>query len=1152
MDKNALKKFAVWARTELIARTSLRAQRCAITPASTPAPGTDSIDGRVLSPAERRQLQALIRRITANGFKQTIEEAAYTWFNRFIALRYMEANSCLPSHVRIFTDGNGRFKPQILAEASHVQIDGLDTAKVFALKEADRDEELFRYLLITQCNALSPILPGMFQKIEDWTELLLPDRLLEPDNVPAKMAEMIPEDDWHEVQVIGWLYQYYNTELKNQVFADLKRNIKIDRNTIPPATQLFTPDWIVRYMVQNSLGRLWLEGHPNADLQSSWQYYIPEAQQTPGVLSRLQAVRRELSALNPEDIRCIDPCCGSGHILAAMFDVLVQIYGTCGYSIREAVRLIVAQNIWGLDIDDRAAQLAYFTVMMKAREYDRRFFERAVQPNIYAIHETNSYDMDTMNYLMTAFVDAKEYGSILRIEARDYSRLRDDLKRNSTRELALWQPEGIAETDHLARQAEALSQKYHVVATNPPYMGSSGMGAKLGNFVRRNYPDSKSDLFAVFIERVRDMLIHGGYQAMITQQAWMFLSSYEKLRAKIRREDTVNMIHLGARAFEEIGGEVVQTVSFVLQNCRTSGRKGVYVRLVDPATQQAKEDMFLSGQNRYTARQDDFAKIPGAPVAYWVSGNMLAAFGHQTMSNYGSSCIGMRTGDNERFLRLWHEVSFGKIGFGCHDRQEAENSGCKWFPYCKGGPYRKWYGNNDYVVNWENDGYEIKEHTREIYPQLGNNLGWKISNENFYFRPGLTWSGIGVRGFGVRSYPQGMIFDSGANSYFVYDEANYYYFAGLLNCTIINDMVNIINPTINTGCGVIAKLPAILREDKRDEITALVQENINLSRADWDSSEISWDFQTHPLIRITRENSLTLISDSFSIWEEECNTRFTRLQRNEEQLNRIFTEIYGLNDEIAPEVPDRDITVRRADRERDVKSLVSYAVGCMFGRYSLDFPGLAYAGGEWDSGRFRTFQPCRDGILAVHDEDYYADDIVSGLAGFVEAVWGSAGLEANLSFIADSLGTAGRDRTPLDAVRAYFMNGFYADHLKAYQKRPIYWQFDAGKKNSFKCLMYIHRYRPDTAARIRVSYVHYQQMQYRNAMTAAESAMKAASDAGKSRLERRMSSLRAKAGELSEYEEKIHHFADMMIRLDPDDGVRHNYELFAEVLAGLK
>ena len=727
MDKNALKKFAVWARTELIARTSLRAQRCAITPASTPAPGTDSIDGRVLSPAERRQLQALIRRITANGFKQTIEEAAYTWFNRFIALRYMEANSCLPSHVRIFTDGNGRFKPQILAEASHVQIDGLDTAKVFALKEADRDEELFRYLLITQCNALSPILPGMFQKIEDWTELLLPDRLLEPDNVPAKMAEMIPEDDWHEVQVIGWLYQYYNTELKNQVFADLKRNIKIDRNTIPPATQLFTPDWIVRYMVQNSLGRLWLEGHPNADLQSSWQYYIPEAQQTPGVLSRLQAVRRELSALNPEDIRCIDPCCGSGHILAAMFDVLVQIYGTCGYSIREAVRLIVAQNIWGLDIDDRAAQLAYFTVMMKAREYDRRFFERAVQPNIYAIHETNSYDMDTMNYLMTAFVDAKEYGSILRIEARDYSRLRDDLKRNSTRELALWQPEGIAETDHLARQAEALSQKYHVVATNPPYMGSSGMGAKLGNFVRRNYPDSKSDLFAAFIERGNDMLLPYGYNCMVTMQSWMFLSSFEKMRIKMMKTKTITcLMHME----NMVMGIAFGTAVTVLRNASMPKYRGTYnyVKLADIQDGEPRE--FPVPGNRFAqVCADDFAKIPGAPVAYWVSGNMLAAFGHQMLGDICPVRKGMDTGNNERFLRLWHEVESGKFSFG------MSGQSVKWFPYDKGGEFRKWYGNKYYVVNYENDGYELEQspanlRSRQLY--FHTHITWTMSYQKYH------------------------------------------------------------------------------------------------------------------------------------------------------------------------------------------------------------------------------------------------------------------------------------------------------------------------------------------------------------------------------------------------------------------------------------
>lgn len=1190
MDKNSIKKYAVWARRELIEKVSQKALQYGIEDGKEPDPKLESIGGKLLTDVEKKQRQALIRRISESSYTQVMEEVAYTWFNRFIALRFMEVNGYLPSHVRVFTDEAGDFKPQIMSEALHLELKGIDTEKVYELKNDNRDDDLFKYLLITQCNDLSDIFPKMFQKIADYTELLLPDYLLREGSVIEQMVNQkdgIPEADWQDqVQIIGWLYQYYNTEPKDKVFADLKKNIKITKETIPAATQLFTPDWIVHYMVENSLGRLWLEGHPNEALKSEWKYYLDEAEQEPDVQKQLEEIRKEYAGLKPEEIKCIDPCMGSGHILCVLFDTLVKIYEDYGYPARDAAASIVENNLWGLDIDERAAQLAYFAVMMKARQYDRRFLTRGIQPHVYAIEESNglNYDGDygdflldkgqqeTLSYMFDVFKDAKEYGSILNVEVRDYDGFINAWKLTAEQTLSDvrmvgWYMYAGDKISTLAYQAKALSQKYHVVVTNPPYMGSAGMSNRLIEYAKQNYPDSKTDLFAMFIERINKMICKNGYQAMITQHAWMFLTSFEKLRAKLRRIDTTNMIHLGARAFEEIGGEVVQTSSFVFRISNVENYKGVYVRLVDPNSQQAKEDMFLQKINQFVAKESNFAIIPGAPIAYWISEKYISIFKNKTMADFGDSCIGMRTGDNNRFLRFWFEIDIQKFGIGYSNSKEALNSKKKWFPYCKGGSFRKWYGNNEYLVNWENDGFEIKENTRKVYPQLGDNLGWKISNENYYFQPGLTWSGVGARVFGVRSYPQGMIFDSGANSYFVKDKNTYYYFAGLLNCVIMNDVINVINPTINTGCGVIAQLPAIVDASNVGRITELVKKCIEISTKDWNAFETSWDFERHPLI-----NGTNTIRESFEKWKEECEERFYQLKQNEEELNHIFIDIYGLHDELLPNVDEKDVTVRKSDLQRDIKSLISYAVGCMFGRYSLYISGIIYAGGEWASyekamGVRERFFPDADpnvtswqdvygefgvdidAIIPICDDEYFSDDIVGRFIEFIEVVYGKDTLEENLQFIADALGGSGSAR---EIIRNYFINDFYADHLKTYQKRPIYWLFDSGKKNGFKCLVYMHRYKPDTIARIRTDYVHEQQARYRTAIEEIEKRLDTVSASEKVKLTKKLNTLKAQDEELHGYEEKIHHLADQMISIDLDDGVKHNYALFQDVLAKIK
>ena len=1292
MDKNAIKKFAVWARTELIARVSLKGVEYGITEDNIEDANVDSVGGKVLTVNEKKQRQALIAEINDKGYKQVMEEVAYTWFNRFSALRFMEVNGYIPSHVRVFTDEENNFKPQIITEAIHLDLDGLNMEKVYALKEAEKTEELYKYLLIVQCNALNKILPGMFQKIADYTELLLPDNLLREGSVIQQMIELIPEDDWKDaVQIIGWLYQYYNSEKKDDVFAALKKNVKITKENIPAATQLFTPDWIVRYMVENSLGRLWLEGHPDVKEQllpteeeqsvyaagnrdpedTKWHYYLEEAEQEPEVQAQLAEIRKEYAALTPDQLKVIDPCSGSGHILAYMFDVLMKIYESYGYTTREAVASIVENNLYGLDIDDRAAQLAYFAVMMKARQYDRRFFSRGIQPHVYAIVESNHVDKFAVDYfcngdakLTTALDtiikelhDAKEYGSILTVTPQDWSALYDRFT-EITEDINMSREAALRELLPLVQVAEALAQKYDVVVTNPPYMGASGMSAKLSDYVKKNYPDSKSDLFAVFIEKCGQMPKKNGYQAMITQHSWMFLSSFEKLRTKLLTVDIVNMAHLGARAFEEIGGEVVQTTSFVIRKSYVVDYKGEYCRLIEPTTQQGKEDMFLAGKNRYSADQSNFSQIPGSPVAYWVSDRFMSIFQNPSLFECTISDGQNKTGDNARFVREFWEVSNTSIGINK-----------KWLFYAKGGGYRKWYGNLSEVVNWS-------EEARAFYKR---DRICRIIPEYLWYKTGITWSLISNNP-SFRILPPDATFDVGGSTVFLKDDSDMAFFLGLLNSKLFSYVQKIVNPTINIQVKDVRIMP-LIRENE-DAIKTIEEEIVDSSKTDWDSFETSWDFQHHPLLR-----KVSTIAEAFNQWQTECAERFNKLKANEEELNRIFIDIYGLQDELTPEIEDKDVTVRKADLGRDIRSFISYAVGCMFGRYSLDVNGLAYAGGEFsdqwvavsgqyykrevveyyvsaelsrafgmaeinvgsgrdisldenaakrgaifvigsdeksgsvnsfkyhrgtskklyegirtiffDSKRINSgtgntiydlcspeiltavsngnsnelvergwkdaeridwesvhcsltadcFTPDKDNIIPICDDEYFEDDIVGLFVKFVKTVYGAGTLDENLKFIADALGGKGQ---PKDVIRNYFLSDFYSDHCKIYQKRPIYWLFDSGKKNGFKGLIYMHRYQPDTIARIRTDYVHEQQARYRTAIADLEQRIANVSTGERVKLNKKLTTLQAQDTEIRTYEEKIHHLADQMISIDLDDGVKKNYEIFQDVLAKIK
>ena len=869
MNKNAIQKFAIWARNELIAQVSQRAYQYGIDESGFGDASADTLNGRLLTAEEKSQRQELIKQIKEKGYQQVMEEVAYTWFNRFIALRFMEVNNYLPSHIRVFSDASGAFKPEILNDVLHLDLPGLDSGKVAEYIESNDTEALYRYLLLTQCNALNSALPVMFERMGGYTEMLLPNNILRQDSVLGHMVSDIPEEDWQDaVQIIGWLYQYYNTELKDDTFAQLKKNVKITKERIPAATQLFTPDWIVRYMVENSLGRLWLEGHPNAELHDGWKYYLDEAEQEPEVEAQLAKLREEYKTIKPEEIKVIDPCMGSGHILVYAFDVLMQIYTSAGWDQREAAQSILKNNLFGLDIDDRAAQLAYFAVMMKARQYDRRLLTRGIQPHIYAFAESNTittaplHDMgitlsqdeyDTavkqVLRLLDELRDAKEYGSILTVTPCDWDLLRrfavPRTEDEGGQQLLGIHGEQIAAPllQRLINIGEALSQQYDVVVTNPPYMAVSNAGAKDNDYVKKNFPDSKADLFAVFIERCGQMAKKNGYQAMITQHAWMFLSSFEKLRTKLLAVDIVNMAHLGARAFEEIGGEVVQTTSFVVRKSHIADYKGEYCRLIEPTSQQGKEDMFLAGENRYAADQSNFSKIPGSPVAYWLSLAALKCFDGAVLSDFADTKTGMQTCDNNRFLRLWFEVDIQKECLHNANEKTTVETDVKWIPYNKGGDFRKWYGNQDYVLNWQHDGDEAKAYAVSLYKCVTRT----IKNIPYFYRETISWSKISSGSIAFRYYPDGFIFDV-AGCCIYCKNIDILGLLGLVNSKVAKYFLNALSPTINFEAGHVNSIPIVNIGDGDENSSVLTKSCISTAKKDWDSYETSWDFKRNPLV----------------------------------------------------------------------------------------------------------------------------------------------------------------------------------------------------------------------------------------------------------------------------------------------------------------
>ncbi|MDK2941823.1 MAG: hypothetical protein PWP56_1336 [Acetobacterium sp.] len=1208
MNKTAIKTFAIWARNKLIDDITYKAGLLGITDKEIkpPLPQSSStvqffdigtkdpyaITGNDVE-QRRKLVEALVNKDADHptAFKNLVEEVAYTWFNRLIAVRFMEVNDYLPTRIRVLSSESlGKREPDLVTHPFDAELNYSQSDKqlIAHLQENNLWDELFRMLFIKQCNALNAVLPELFEKTNDHTELLMNVSFTDQDGVVFHLVNDVDEDDFNvekegQVEIIGWLYQYYNTEPKDEVFALLKKNVKITKERIPAATQLFTPDWIVRYMVENSLGRLWLEGHPNDSLKADWQYYLDEAEQEPEVQKQLDAIREQYKNIRPEEIKIIDPCMGSGHILVYAFDVLMAIYESMGYSQRDAAKSILENNLYGLDIDTRAYQLAYFALMMKARAYNRRILNGETRPKVYAFAESNGlnrthlYALDTgfdkeerevaveqIEKLLQTFGDAKEYGSILKMEYLNWELLSSYADSSITQGQINIDSIGVEATierfKELIELGQVLAQKYEVVVTNPPYMGSSGMGEKLSAFVKKHYPNSKSDLFAVFMERCGQMTGDNGFQAMITQHAWMFLSSFEKLRTKLIEKNLVNMAHLGSRAFEEIGGEVVQTTAFVQMNNHVKSYLGTYARLVDYGSQQEKEVAFLARNDLHSANQENFSKIPGMPIAYWVSQKMLGAFNNNSLlSDIAAPRAGLATGDNDMFQRLWFEVAHINIRFSITDIIETENTIYRWYPCNSGGKFRKWSTNDEYVVDWQENGKKIKS-----FRNTSGKLAARPQNAQFYFKEGLTWNKLSSSRFAVKYKAKGYIYDDTSRSAFLNDSSILFYLIGFLCSTVTFEYLKAFNPTMSFTNGDLEKLPLIINRKYYGIINNLVDNNIKISKTDWDSFETSWDFKTHPLLAFRSEDDLGVIRSyeldenghlvdtgtilgnggiqtAFERWQDFTELQFAQLKQNEEELNRIFIDIYGLQDELTPEVADKDVTIRRADLGREIRSFISYAVGCMFGRYSLDTQGLAYAGGEWDSGKYQTFIPDQDNVLPITDEEYFEDDVVGLFVAFVKKVYGEATLEDNLDFIAGALGNKGN--TARESIRNYFMKDFYKDHCKVYQKRPIYWLFDSGKENGFKALIYLHRYNADTIGNLRIDYLHRMQKVYESEMARMQETIdNSTNPRDVSAATKRKEKLIKQLKETKEYDEKIAHLALARIELDLDDGVKVNYE----------
>ena len=1214
MNKSSLKIFAIEARKELMEKMRIRLEILGISKngiEKAKVIGKEVEVKGTLYPKE--SYDSLIRKYKQVGYEELIEESAYTWFNRLTALAFMEANGYIDEKM-IFNNGV-KNEPAIID--NYYEFEFFKNLDVDLQKELHnlRDEntpnsieKLYSILMEEKCEDLSNIMPFMFKKKGTYSDILFPTGLLMENSLLVRLREEIGAEA--PIELIGWLYQYYNSEKREVVYNGSMKKSKINKEYIAPATQLFTPDWIVKYMVENSLGKLALESTGiNDNLKNNWKYYIDSEKE------------ENSEKIKIEDIKILDPAMGSGHILVYAFDLLFEMYENLGWSTKESVLSILKNNLYGLEIDERAGQLASFALMMKAREKFSRLFsvlkrEEDFKLNTLIIEESNSLseriknriknnNLNNLNKIIEDFEDAKEYGSILRLESidkeileREFNLLKESFNNNEQETLIFNEDEMIVDIneeleliENLIKQHTIMTDKFDITVTNPPYMGNSRMNGILKEYIDKNYPDVKSDLFAVFFIKCGEITKKKGYLAFMSPFVWMFIKSYEELRKIFIEEKTISsLVQLEYSGFEDA---TVPICTFVLQNSYTD-KKGEYIKLSDfkgAKNQPIKTLEAVKNPNcnwRFQAKQKDFEKIPGSPIAYWVSDRILSIFEKmQNLKKDGDTRQGMATSDNNRFLRLWNEVNYNKIGYNMTNSQEALESKKKWFPYNKGGEFRKWYGNQEYLVNWENDGYEIKNYAESLYKSVTRT----IKSISEYFKTSISWSKISSGNIAFRYYPKGFIFDVAGCSIFYKDENIMKYHFGLLNSKIAKICLKVISPTLNYEAGQIAILPVL--EKSSNNILRLIETIISISKEEWDSRETSWDFEKLSLV--DGKDLRTAFENYCSHWRDN----FVQLHKNEEELNRLFIEIYDLQDEMDEKVSFDDITILKKeakiveidnskarefssesekylyDREvslefnKDelVKQFLSYAVGCIMGRYSTNKSGLIMANSDdilelsenkfivkGSDGEIRQeveskFLPNEFGIIPITDEKDFSNDIVEKIKEFIKFIYGEENLKDNLNFIAEALGNKDNNSAE-EIIRTYFIKDFYIDHLQRYQKRPIYWLMNSGKKNAFSCLFYMHRYEPLTVARVRADYlIHYQEILenkrkfierqlYADDITAKE----------KKNIEKELKELDTSLKELREYANEVKHIAEQKISLDLDDGVNVNYEKLGAIL----
>lgn len=1220
MDKVILKKFAVESRQELMDKIRNKIKMFYIDEEFKSeqrgelyilSNGKHSLS---LTNEEYKKRELLIKRINELSLEQVIEEAAYTWFNRIIAIRYMEIHDYLPLTkdnqslgIRVLSSKDNTPDPEIMKFTNLVNPDldiDFNKEKYVELKD---DNEKFKYVLLLVCKKLGRVIPQVFDGITDYIDILMPDNLLNDTGFITKVINEVPEENYNQVEIIGWLYQYYILEKKDEVFKNLKNKIKLDKNSIPAATQLFTPDWVVKYMVENTLGKLWINSNTQISFENKLNYYV-----------KIKDEKVNNKITNPETIKAIDPCSGSGHILLYFFELFFKIYESVGYIKNDIPEKIIRNNLFGLDIDDRAGQLSILTVLLKAREYDKDIFNKKIKPHICSIQESNVLSKDSLellkevgndelnniiDYVYETFVDAKEYGSIIKVNTMNYSLLYEKIEQVKRKNLDIFEYQHLKEIEQkfipLIEQAIIMSQKYNVVVTNPPYMGNKGMNTKLLNYTKKYYNDYKFDMFSVFIKRASDLTDDGYYYALVTQPSILFLSSFEQLRNYILSNETINsVLHMGRGIF----GVDFGSTAFVIQKEKNNDFIGKYFKLHDRTFQyidcediknifletlknedytfnfsnyvysneeiiedDVKENEDITNENvkiLYCKNQKLFQNIPTQPFAYWLSDKMIKLFEMKKVGDEYTAKQGIITADTNRFLRKWTEVDFSKIGWNYANKLEAKESKKKWFPYNKGGNYRKWYGNNEYLINWYNDGQELRKFT-DTLPQ-GSTA--RLKSQEYYFKESITWSLISSKYFGARYSYKGFLFDVGGSSIFK-NEENYSleYLLAFLSTNIASKILKVLNPTMNCPIKDVKALPLIYKREYENEIKELVKQNIEMSKDDWDSFEISWDFKKHPLlvyanispqqIKKEQENGFQVCNDleeAYNHWRKISNERFAKVKKNEERINHIFNEIYNLKDEISDAVPDDSITIRIANRERDIKSFISYSVGCMFGRFSLDEDNLIFAGGIFDKNKYNLFSADIDNIIPITDEAYFGDDIVERFKTFLKITFGNSTFNKNVDFIAESLGKKGTE-TSEETIRRYFLNDFYSEHIKMYQKTPIYWLLDSGKKNGFKALIYMHRYNENLIPKVRLDYLHRVQTTYEKLLSDVNYRLTTElSMTDKKEAKNRQADLNAKLQEIKEYDEKIAHIANQRISIDLDDGVKANYDKFKDILAKIK